>query len=72
MKLSIITINYNNAQGLTDTLKSVISQTYVDYEFIIIDGASTDNSIEVIKSFSENINYFISEPDNGIYNAMNK
>lgn len=72
MKLSIITINYNNRSGLHKTIKSVLSQTYSDFEYIIIDGASTDGSVDVIKSFKEKISFWISEPDNGVYNAMNK
>ena len=57
MKLSIITVNYNDAMGLERTIKSVISQTFRDFEFIIIDGGSTDKSVEVIKKYEENINY---------------
>jgi glycosyltransferase involved in cell wall biosynthesis len=72
MKLSIITINLNSAIGLRKTIESVISQTFSDYEFIIIDGASTDGSVEVIKEFAAEFAYWISEPDKGIYNAMNK
>ena len=54
MKLSIITVNYNDAEGLEHTIKSVISQTFHDFEFIIIDGGSTDASIDVIKKFMDN------------------
>jgi glycosyltransferase involved in cell wall biosynthesis len=72
MKLSIITINKNNAVGLEKTIKSVISQSNKNFEYIVIDGASTDGSVEVIKKSSSGINYWISEPDTGIYNAMNK
>lgn len=72
MKLSIITINYNNAEGLKKTIKSVVNQSYSDFEYIVIDGGSTDNSKKVIESFSEKISYWVSEPDSGIYNAMNK
>ena len=71
-KLSIITINRNNAAGLRKTIESVVSQTYTDFEYIIIDGASTDESIEVIKEYADRITYWVSEPDKGIYNAMNK
>jgi len=71
-KLSIITINYNNASGLRKTIESVISQTSHDYEYLVIDGGSTDGSMDVIKEFSNNITYWVSVPDNGIYNAMNK
>ena len=76
MKLSIVTINRNNAEGLRKTIESVLVQTYRDIEYIIIDGASTDNSVEVIKSSAlqaESLNVkWISEPDKGIYDAMNK
>lgn len=71
-KLSIITINYNNREGLEKTIKSVIEQTTHDFEYIIIDGGSTDGSVEVIKEYEKYIDYWVSEPDNGIYNAMNK
>jgi glycosyltransferase involved in cell wall biosynthesis len=72
LKLSIITINYNNAIGLKKTITSVLNQTWKDFEYIIIDGDSTDNSLGVIRSFqNQNLNY-VSEPDSGIYNAMNK
>ena len=78
MKLSIITINYNNAAGLKKTLDSVAMQTSIDFEHIIVDGASTDDSVEVIRTYSQSpiANrrkiQWISEPDTGIYNAMNK
>ena len=75
MKLSIITINLNNREGLERTIQSVISQTFTDFEYIIIDGGSTDGSVELIQSLSpSSLQAFtwISEPDTGIYNAMNK
>ena len=106
MKLSIITINYNNAEGLRKTLASVASQTYADIEHIIVDGGSTDGSVEIIREYADNqakgerlkvkdeengkadipastlytlhhtpsahVVRWISEPDKGIYNAMNK
>ncbi len=71
-KLSIITINLNNATGLHKTIESVVTQTFTDYEYIIIDGASTDGSIDIIKEYFDKITYWVSEPDKGIYNAMNK
>lgn len=72
MKVSIITINLNNQAGLRKTIISVVNQSYTDYEYIIIDGGSNDGSIDVIKEFEDKIAYWISEPDKGIYNAMNK
>lgn len=72
MKLSIITINRNNAIGLEQTIKSVISLKYSNFEYIVIDGASTDNSIDIIRKYASGITFWISEPDKGIYNAMNK
>lgn len=78
MKLSIITINYNNAAGLKKTLDSVAAQTYTDFEHIIVDGASTDGSVDEIIAYSQSpiANRhkvtWLSEPDTGIYNAMNK
>lgn len=71
-KLSIITVNLNNKAGLQKTIDSVISQTYKDFEWIIIDGGSTDGSKELIEKYSFYITYWVSEPDKGIYNAMNK
>lgn len=73
MKLSIITINLNNKQGLERTINSVLSQTYFDnVEYIIIDGGSTDGSKELIEQHKDKLYYWCSEPDRGIYNAMNK
>ena len=74
MKLSIITINRNNAAGLEKTLQSVASQTFKEFEYVIIDGASTDGSVEVIKKYEAQFAHLrlVSEPDSGIYNAMNK
>jgi glycosyltransferase involved in cell wall biosynthesis len=71
-KLTIITINRNNAAGLRKTIESVVNQTFTDFEYIVIDGASTDDSVNTIKEFVDKIDYWVSEPDNGIYNAMNK
>lgn len=72
MKLSIITINYNNKEGLRHTIESVIVQTYRAFQWIIIDGDSTDGSKELLKQYEEHFSYCCSEPDKGIYNAMNK
>ena len=78
IKLSIITINRNNAHGLQKTMQSVLAQTYQHFEYVVVDGASTDNSIEIIKQLEQEFQNsaislkWISEPDKGIYNAMNK
>ncbi len=74
MKLSIITINYNNAKGLRRTIQSVNAQTCKEFEHIIVDGNSTDGSVDVIRQLEDStINRrWLSEPDNGIYHAMNK
>ncbi|MBN2012040.1 glycosyltransferase [candidate division KSB1 bacterium] len=72
MKLSVITISLNNYDGLKRTVNSVLSQDYKDFEYIIIDGGSTDDSIKLISSYPDGITQWVSEPDQGIYNAMNK
>lgn len=71
-KLTIITINYNNVLGLQKTIESVVNQTCKEFEYIVIDGGSNDDSVNIIKQYANQINYWVSEPDNGIYNAMNK
>jgi len=75
MILSIITINRNNAAGLEKTMTSVLAQTYTGFEYVVVDGASTDGSVDVIRrlapQFGDRIKW-VSEPDKGIYNAMNK
>ncbi|MBG6187840.1 glycosyltransferase family 2 protein [Flavobacterium sp. CAN_S2] len=71
-KVSIITINYNNLEGLKRTMDSVVHQTWQEFEYLVIDGGSTDGSATFIESQSETIDYWVSEPDKGIYNAMNK
>lgn len=84
MRLSIVTINYNNAEGLRKTLASVAAQTYREIEHIIVDGGSTDGSVDIIRDYENTIKQsvtinqstiqvkWVSEPDKGIYNAMNK
>lgn len=72
MKVSIITATYNSAKTLTDTLLSLDLQTYVDIEYIIIDGASRDSTLELINNQSRRVAKIISEPDKGIYDALNK
>lgn len=78
MTLSIVTINYNNAQGLSKTLNSVLTQNYTAFEHVIVDGASTDNAVEIIQQYEKEATArgikvtWVSEKDKGIYNAMNK
>ena len=72
MKISIITVNYNDETGLERTIRSVVGQSYSDKEFIVVDGFSKDGSVNVIRKYENNITKWISEPDTGIYNAMNK
>lgn len=72
MKLSIITVNLNNRDGLKRPIDSVVSQTFTNYEWIVIDGGSTDGSRELIEQYSNHFAYWCNEPDKGIYNAMNK
>ena len=72
MRYSIITINYNDKEGLSRTIKSVINQTSKNFEYIVIDGGSTDGSVDIIKQNIDYINYWVSEKDKGVYNAMNK
>lgn len=72
MKISIITVCKNTAETIEETLQSVINQTYKNFEIIVIDGKSTDKTPEIIDKYREHITYFVSEPDGGIYHAMNK
>ena len=72
MKISIVTVVWNNKESIRDAINSVLSQTYIDIEYIIVDGASTDGTIEIIQSYGDKISMFKSEPDNGLYDAMNK
>ena len=69
---SIVTVVYNAASFVEDTLKSVLSQSYADFEYIVIDGGSTDGTIEIIEKYRSKIDVFVSEKDKGIYDAMNK
>ena len=72
MRISIITATYNSASTIRDTLESVNAQTYPDIEHIIVDGKSRDNTLELVKQYGKRVTKIISEPDNGIYDAMNK
>lgn len=70
--VSIITVSYNAAKTIEQTIRSVINQTYDSIEYIIIDGGSTDGTVDIIKKYEDQITYWVSEPDKGIYDAMNK
>jgi glycosyltransferase involved in cell wall biosynthesis len=71
-KISIITINFNDVNGLEKTIVSILNQSFSDFEYVIIDGNSTDGSKEVILNYQHKLTYWVSEPDHGIYDAMNK
>jgi glycosyltransferase involved in cell wall biosynthesis len=72
MKVSIITVCFNSAETIEDTIKSVLTQDYSDVEYIIVDGGSKDSTLDIINNYLNDIYKVISEPDNGIYDAMNK
>lgn len=72
MFVSVITVNYNNLNGLKKTMESVFEQTYQSIEYIVIDGGSNDGSVDVIKQFQDQLAFWVSEPDKGVYHAMNK
>ena len=72
MKISIITISYNSELTVRDTIESVLSQDYPDIEYIIIDGGSSDGTITIVEEYQSRISKIMSEPDQGIYDAMNK
>ena len=71
MKISIITIVFNNQAHIADCIRSVRSQNYPDIEHIVIDGGSTDGTQQTIEPFKEKLDYYISEKDKGLYNALN-
>ena len=71
-KVSVITICYNCRADVDKTVKSVLSQTYSDMEYIVVDGGSSDGTRDVLASYKDSIDHLISEPDNGIYDALNK
>lgn len=70
--ITVVTVVYNGAEFLEETIKSVIEQTFDNVEYIIVDGGSTDGTLEIIKKYDQAIDYWVSEPDKGIYDAMNK
>lgn len=72
LKISIVTPNYNGGEYLEETIKSILSQNYPNLEYIIIDGGSTDNSVEIIKKYEDKLAFWVSEKDNGLYDALQK
>jgi glycosyltransferase involved in cell wall biosynthesis len=72
LTISVITVSYNSITTIKDTINSVLAQTYPNIEYIIVDGSSTDGTVELIRSFGNRITKFVSEPDNGVYDAINK
>jgi len=71
-KISIVTPNFNGGKYLEETIKSILNQDYPNLEYIIVDGGSSDRSIEIIKEHESRLTYWVSEPDNGLYDALNK
>jgi len=71
-KFSIITVTYNAAKVLEDTIQSIVTQTYKNTEYVIVDGGSTDGTLDIIQKYKEHIHTVVSEPDKGLYDAMNK
>src|SRR6188472_3365202 len=71
-RLSIVTPSFNQGQFLEETISSVFDQDYENLEYIVMDGGSTDRSIEIIKKYSDRLTYWVSEPDQGQYDAINK
>lgn len=72
MKISIITVVWNNREFIKDAIESVLNQSYKDIEYIVVDGASTDGTVAIVQSYGEKITKFVTEPDRGLYDAMNK
>jgi glycosyltransferase involved in cell wall biosynthesis len=72
MKVTIITVCFNSASTIADAINSVASQSYDNIEYVIVDGASTDDTSKIVKQFGSTVDTFVSEPDRGIYDAMNK
>ncbi len=71
-KVTVVTVVYNRVKEIEQTMLSVLNQTYADLEYIVIDGGSTDGSLDIIRKYAKHLAYWVSEPDKGIYDAMNK
>lgn len=71
-KITVVTVCYNAVNEIEKTIRSVLSQTYPDKEYIVIDGGSTDGTVDIIRKYADRIDYWISEPDGGIYEGMTK
>ena len=72
IKVSIITVVWNNKETIKDSINSVLNQTYADIEYIVVDGSSSDGTIDIVQGYGDKIAHFISEPDEGLYDALNK
>jgi len=72
VKISIITVVWNNRETIKDSINSVLNQTYADIEYIVVDGSSSDGTIDIVQGYEDRISHFISEPDEGLYDALNK
>lgn len=70
--ISIVTVSYNAVDTIEETIQSVLGQDYEAIEYIVVDGGSTDGTVDIIKKYSDKLSYWVSEPDNGVYDAMNK
>ena len=72
IKLSIITVSFNSVNTIKDTIESIMSQDYSNIEYIVIDGGSSDGTVDIVKKYSDYVPHYLSEKDKGIYDAMNK
>ena len=72
MNVSVVTVSYNSASTIRDTIESVLAQDYTDIEYLVIDGGSDDRTVDIVSEYGDRIDVLVSEPDKGIYDAMNK
>ena len=72
LKISVVTVCYNAAETIEETMLSVLNQTYPNIEYIIIDGGSTDGTVDIIKKYANRLAYWVSEPDKGIYDEIGR